>query len=63
MTELKRYPIDESELKVILELKQFVETKLDRLAEETIFWNDERIKLCQREESCKEWKQLLLGFG
>lgn len=53
MTELKRYPINEAELGVILELKQFVETKLDRLAEETIFWNDERIKLCQREESCK----------
>jgi predicted RecB family nuclease len=53
MTELKRYPIDEAELRVIVELKQFVETKLDRLAEETIFWNEERIKLCQREEQCK----------
>jgi len=53
MTELKRCPIDETELKVILELKQFVETKLDRLAEETIFWDEERIKLCQRQERCK----------
>jgi hypothetical protein len=59
MTELKRYPTDEvdvitkSELVVILELKRFVETKLDRLAEETIFWEDERIKLCKREEWCK----------
>ncbi len=53
MTELKRYPIDEAELRVVLELKQFVEIKLDRLADETIFWEDERIKLCQREERCK----------
>jgi len=53
MTELKRYPIDEAELRVVLELKQFVETKLDRLAHETIFWEDERIKLCKREEACK----------
>ena len=53
MTELKKYSIDEAELRVIVELKQFVETKLDRLAEDTIFWNEERIKLCQREESCK----------
>lgn len=53
MTELKRYPINESELEVILELKRFVETKLDRLAEETIFWEEERIKLCKREEACK----------
>ena len=53
MTDLKIYTIDESELKVIVELKQFVETKLDRLAEETIFWEEERIKLCKREEWCK----------
>tara|TARA_S200002703_G_scaffold149098_1_gene146362 strand:- start:71 stop:274 length:204 start_codon:yes stop_codon:yes gene_type:complete len=53
MTELKRYPINESELEVILELKKFVETNLDRLAEEVIFWDEERIKLCQREEGCK----------
>jgi hypothetical protein len=59
MTELKRYPTDEvdvitkPELVVILELKRFVETKLDRLAEETILWEDERIKLCKREEWCK----------
>ena len=53
MNELKRYPMRESELRVVLELKQFVEIKLDRLADETIFWEDERIKLCQREERCK----------
>lgn len=53
MNELKKYPINESELEVIVELKRFVETKLDRLAEETIFWNEERIKLCKREEWCK----------
>ena len=53
MTELKRYPINEAELEVIVELKRFVETKLDRLAEETIFWEEERIKLCKREEWCK----------
>ena len=45
--------IDKSELKVVLEMKQFVETKLDRLAEETIFWNEERIKLCNRESEIK----------
>lgn len=53
MTELKRYPIDEAELRVVLELKRFVEGNLDRLAEEVIFWDEERIKLCQREEGCK----------
>ena len=51
--ENKMDTIDKSELKVVIEMKQFVETKLDRLAEETIFWNEERIKLCQREERCK----------
>ena len=54
MTELKRYPMRESELRVVLELKQFVETKLDRLADETIFWEDERIKLCQRQIELKK---------
>ena len=53
MTELKRYPIDEAELRVVLELKRFVEGNLDRLAEEVIFWDEERIKLCKREEGCK----------
>ncbi len=51
--ENKMDTIDKSELKVVIEMKQFVETKLDRLAEETIFWNEERIKLCQREERFK----------
>ena len=54
MTELKRYPINESELEVILELKKFVETNLDRLAEEVIFWDEERIKLCQRQFELKK---------
>ena len=53
MTKLNRYPIREAELEVILELKRFVETKLDKLAEDTLFWEEERIKLCKREEWCK----------
>ncbi len=37
------------EVEVVKELKQFVEENLDRLAEEVIFWDEERIRLCQRE--------------
>lgn len=43
-----------AELEVVEELKLFVGENLDRLAEETMFWEDERIKLCQRQFELKK---------